>query len=158
MSGGRSLAAWLGVATLAAISTCAPLAPASGQPARLQHGPAVTIGEVGTQVGGNRTGRALHRALVEELSALGGVRLSGPVGARYVLRGSVTRLERRQVERDLEVRCEVSLVLSDARGNVRAMLSGRAGARGGGDAQHVERVAMQAAVRGALRPLPGSLH
>ena len=54
----------------------------------------------------------------------------------------------------LEVRCEVSLVVADARGGaVRAMLRGRAGARGGTDAARLQGNALRAAVRGALRPL-----
>ncbi len=58
----------------------------------------------------------------------------------------------------MEVDCEVSLILADARGgSVRVMLSGRAGARGGADGDGVERAAVGAAVRGALRPLPRTL-
>ncbi len=158
MSVGRSApAAWLGLAALATLSTCAPLAPAFGQAGAGSSSPSVAIGEIGSRVGGPASGRALRAALSEEITSLGGIRLSRSEGARYVLRGAITRLERRRVDRGLEVQGEVSLILADASGNVQAMLSGRAGARGGGDAEHVEQAAMHAAVRGALRPLPRTL-
>ncbi len=58
------------------------------------------------------------------------------------------------VEGSLEVRCEVSLVVTEARGgSIRAMLRGRGGARGSGDAARLSNDALRAAVRGALRPL-----
>lgn len=98
---------------------------------------------------------ALRRALSEELGAVNGVSLTSSRRARWVLRGSVTRLD---VQRDGErnaIECEVSLVVAE-RGSVRLMLQGRAAARGA----HVQRLresAIRAAVRGALRPLGETL-
>jgi len=148
MSGRRHQALWLTVATIAAVYLCALDTPAYGQPGR-GHLP-VAIGDIGSP--------ALRQALSSEIESLGGLRLANPEHARYVVQGSLTRLDRRTIEHGMQVDCEVSLVLADARGGaVRMMLSGRAGARGGLDGDAVERAAVEAAVRGALRPLPRTL-
>jgi hypothetical protein len=148
MKGRRREAAWLTIATLAAVYLCALDSPAYGQPGR-GHLP-VAIGDISSP--------ALRQALSSELVNVGGLRLESQSRARYVVQGSLTRLERRDIDRGMEVDCEVSLILADARGGaVRLMLSGRAGARGGTDGVAVERAAVEAAVRGALRPLPRTL-
>ena len=99
-------------------------------------------------------GHGLAEAMRDELGRNPEVRVVAPQSAELVLRGSVTRLRRGVVDGQLEVRCEVSVVVSDARGgSIRAMLTGRAGARGGEDADRLSRNALLAAVRGALRPL-----
>ncbi|MBW2463543.1 MAG: hypothetical protein JRH11_17970 [Deltaproteobacteria bacterium] len=149
MSGRRMHAVWLALATAAAVYLCVLESPAYGQPSRPQL--RVALGTIGSP--------ALRTALEEELATLGGVRLANESRARYIVTGSFTRLERRRVgTTSLEVDCEVSLILADARGGaVRMMLSGRAGARGGTTGDAVERAAVEAAVRGALRPLPRTL-
>lgn len=121
---------------------------------------AVAIGEVAAPVGGPRFARALGAAIERSLADRGDVRLaSDPRRARYVLRGSVVQLERVAVNDGVEVRCAVSLIVADARGGtVRALLSGRAGARGVDDPERLARAALEAAVRGALRPLGTHLH
>jgi hypothetical protein len=99
----------------------------------------------------------LNNALNDELSVLGNVRVTSQASARYVLHGSVTRLD---VVRDGDrnrIDCEVSLLLSERRGgNVRLMLRGRAAGRGARVEQLTDSV-LRAAVRGALRPLPEQL-
>lgn len=113
---------------------------------------AVVLGEVSAPTEVEST---LRTALREELSNVSGIRVTRSSRARWVLRGSITRLD---VVRDgdrNEIECEVSLVMAE-RGNVRMMLSGRAAARGA----HVERLtesAVRAAVHGALRPLGETL-
>ena len=94
---------------------------------------------------------------MREIGRLPSLRLAETSRARYVLRGSVTRLDRRASGDEVQVRCEVSLIVSEARGgSIRMMLQGRAGARGD-DGDSLERAALEAAVRGALRPLSTSL-
>ena len=157
MSGGRSLAAWLVWATLATMHSCAPMAPAFAEDYADEAAPTVAVGPTGSAVRDRAAGRTLRDALSRELLELGGVRVASRDRARWVVHGSVTRLERHDVPGGVEVQCEVSLVLADrSSGNVRAMLNGRAGARGG-NIDRLERAAVQAAVRGALRPLPTSL-
>lgn len=157
MSAGRSLAAWLVWAVLATMHSCAPMAPAFADGRGYGNEPTVAVGPTGSAVRSRAAGRALRDALSQELDELGGVRLASASAARYVVHGSVTRLERTTVPDGIEVHAEVSLIVSErSRGTVRMMLSGRAGARGG-DPLRLEEVAVQAAVRGALRPLPQSL-
>jgi len=124
-------------------------------PTAAERGPLrVAVGETGATTGGPRMARALSAALARALDGRADVRLTGRRQAQLVVRGSVVRLERRHRARELEVRCEVSLIVADARGgSIRAMLRGRAGARGGGDAAHLSDSALRAAVRSALRPL-----
>ena len=73
--------------------------------------------------------------------------------AELVLRGSLVRMTRERVAGGLEVRCEISVIVTDGGGSIRAMLRGRGGARGGGDPAQLSTDALRAAVRGALRPL-----
>ncbi|HJL17389.1 MAG TPA: hypothetical protein RMH99_17100 [Sandaracinaceae bacterium LLY-WYZ-13_1] len=137
----------LGLAVATAV-LCVPMAT------RAQRGPVrVALGELGASEGGPRTARALEAAIERALRDREDVRLVGAGRAQLVLRGSVVRLERRRVGRALEVRCEVSVIVADARGgSIRAMLRGRAGARGS-DPTRLRANALRAAVRGALRPL-----
>ncbi len=158
MTGNRSLVAWLLGAVVATMHTCAPLAPAFAEGRARRTEPTVAVGPTGSAVDNRAAGRALRDALSAELGTLGGVRLSSRGAARYVVHGSVTRLDHQRLPDGVEVHCEVSLVVADARqGTVRVMLQGRAGARGARDAERLEEVAVQAAVRGALRPLGDSL-
>lgn len=78
-----------------------------------------------------------------------------PAGrAELELRGTVAELTRAQLHDGVEVRARVTVVVADARGGaVRAMLTGRAGARGGADVDRLSESALRAAVRGALRSL-----
>lgn len=117
--------------------------------------PTIAIGETAAQVGGAAVAGALSTSIERAIEARRDVRLAPDARrARWVVRGSVVRLERRSVADGLEVRCEVSLIVADARGgSVRAMLAGRAGARGVDDPDRLAQAALDAAVRGALRPL-----
>jgi len=153
MPGAKRLAAWLLWAALAAGQTCAP-ATAFATPDA-----SVAVGSTGSRTGDASDAAALRTALRRELDALGSVRVAASERrAQYVLRGSVTRLDARDVGRETEVRCEVSLIVAEARGgSIRLLLSGRAGARGAGDARRLEAEALGAAVRGALRPLGATL-
>lgn len=120
--------------------------------------PAIAVGEMAASAGGVATASALGDAVESELSSRRDVRLAPDARrARFVLRGTVVQLERRQVSDGLEVRCEVSLIVADRGGSVRAMLSGRAGARGVDDPEQLAHAALEAAVRGALRPLGSQL-
>lgn len=103
---------------------------------------------------GDVAGHGLAEAMRDELGRNPEVRVVAPQRAELVLEGTLTQLRRRVVDGELEVRCEVSVIVSDARGGaLRAMLTGRAGARGGNDVDRLSRNALVAAVRGALRPL-----
>ena len=154
MSGRGSFVAWTLWAALATMHSCTPLTPAFAEGRAARNAPTVAVGPTGSNAGGREAAGALRDALSEELVALGDVRVEPRRRARFVVHGSVTRLERHRVPDGVEVQCEVSLIVSDASGgNVRAMLSGRAGARGSTSPRHLEEVAVQAAVRGALRPL-----
>lgn len=98
--------------------------------------------------------RALSTTVGEVIEAQPGVRLAPAPSAELVLRGSVVRWDQRRVHDDLEIRCEVSMVVAEARGgSIRAMLRGRGGARGRNAEGALRRDALRAAVRGALRPL-----
>lgn len=120
--------------------------------------PAIAVGEMAATAGGPRTADALESAIETELSGRRDVRLATDERrARYVLRGSVVQLERREVSDGIEIRVAVSLIVADRGGSVRAMLSGRAGARGVDDPDRLADAALAAAVRGALRPLGSQL-
>jgi hypothetical protein len=155
MSERSTRAAWLLGAVPAALSTCAPLAPALANPSR---GPAVAVGETASRVPG-AAASSLGDALASEIGALGDLQLTDEAeDARFVVGGAITRFERRNVGADVEVRCTVSLFVREARGgSVRVMLSGSAGARGARDQGRLGQVALRAAVRGALRPLSATL-
>lgn len=95
---------------------------------------------------------AFEGALRDALAREPGVRITSTRRAQLVLRGSVQRIQRRRVGDELRVDCEVSLIVAARDGSIRAMLRGRAGARGSDEAQ-LTRGALRGAVRGALRPL-----
>lgn len=117
--------------------------------------PGVAIGGLVAQDAGSA---GLRDALSTELSRLGSVHVTGVRRARYLVGGAVTRIERRRVAERIEVHCEVSLVVAERRGgSIRMVLSGQATAAGAGATDALERSALHAAVRGALRPLGGSL-
>jgi hypothetical protein len=118
----------------------------------------VAIGALGSTVPGARATTRLHEAIRRQLKTVSGVREAPRTRARYILEGSVTRLERRRAQGGTEVKCEVSLLLSEKTGgSVRALLDGRAGATGEGPTERLESAALQGAVRGALRRLPGAI-
>src|SRR5688572_2006880 len=123
----RKLATALWCVAMAGMGTCAPAVPVlAGAPAT------IAVGEMSAVRAdrGHAHAVALGDALRRELGTIDGVRVA-PTSRRadWVVRGSVTRLERSSHEGDNQVRCEVSLILAEARGgNVRMMLSGRAGA------------------------------
>src|SRR5689334_11198638 len=132
MEARKNLAAWLCGAALAVVQTCAPPAvPALAPDPGAGRAPSVAGGDTARPAGDAHTADALHDALGHELAQAGALRLAPTErDARWVVRGSVTQLERSQAAGDVEVSCAVSLVVSDARGgNVRAMLQGRARAR-----------------------------
>ncbi len=111
----------------------------------------VAVGELG---GEPEHARSLDRAIHDALGSQADLQVTETRRAHLVLRGSIVRWDARSVRGEHEVHCEVSLIVSEARGGaIRAMLRGRAGARGGGDLEHVSQDALRAAVRGALRPL-----
>ncbi len=93
-------------------------------------------------------------AVREVLAGTPEVDVVGRGRAELELRASVAELERRQGDDGMEVRARVTVIVSDARGGaVRAMLTGRAGARGGSDVEQLSRNALRGAVRSALRSL-----
>lgn len=153
MPGRHSLGAWL-LAT-AAMAMCAPL-PAAADGA----GVSLAIGETASTVSAPHAARALRRALEEELATTSGVELLSARRAQWIVRGSVTRLDRSRDDRGVTVvRCEVSLLVADRRGGaVRMLLTGRAGARSADEeVARLESQALRAAVRGAIRPLGTTL-
>ena len=111
---------------------------------------------IGALTSNGTTQEVLRETLALELSRLGGVRVTALPDARYLVGGAVTRLERRRVAGRSQVHCEVSLIVAERRGgSIRMMLTGQATAAGSGDT--LESSALSAVVRGALRPLGGSL-
>ncbi|MFK7984469.1 MAG: hypothetical protein AB8I08_00430 [Sandaracinaceae bacterium] len=133
----------------AAAMVCAR--PLSAQRRRARRAPVnVAIGELS----GARVPEAFSRAVGEALEAHPEVRLTAPGGADLVVRGSIVSMRRSRIAGDTEIRCEVSMIVADARGGaIRAMLHGRGGARGDGAIDRLSQDALRAAVRGALRPL-----
>jgi hypothetical protein len=116
----------------------------------------VAVGQTGSTVGA-RSAEALSETLQAELAARTDIELATNVRAQIVVGGAVVSFERTTRGDQIEIHCEVSLIVSDARGGaIRAMLRGRGGARGS-DATQLSRDALRAAVRGALRPLASQL-
>jgi hypothetical protein len=119
----------------------------------------VVIEDTGAAVGGATAAAALDGALHEALNAQPGLRLEGRAErARYVITGSIVEWSDREVVDGHEFRCGVSIVVADSHGAVRAMLSGRAAARGEGDLGSLSSRALLAATRSALRPLADGLN
>jgi hypothetical protein len=108
-----------------------------------------------------REDRDLREVLREKVeSELSRVDLSGaPKGTRLVLSASLVRLETSTKGAASTSSCRVSLVLRDAkRGALRAILDGSALAEDVANAKaRVESVAIEGAVRGALRALPDAV-
>lgn len=153
MKRATKLAAWLGAAMLA-------MAPLYASPSAAQRltVTSVAVGEVGLAEGSSAESRALREALMLELDQLSGVHLTAARRARYVVRGSVVRLDTEPSEEGHRVRCEVSLIVAERRGGtVRMMLTGRAAAEGPRGTEQLRETALAAAVRGALRPLGRTL-
>lgn len=118
----------------------------------------VVIEDTGAAVGGPPAAAALDGALHAALGAHPGLRVEGrPERARYRITGSIVEWDTREVLDGHEFRCAVSIVVADAHGSVRAMLSGRASARGEGDVEALSERALLAATRSALRPLADGL-
>ncbi len=113
----------------------------------------IAVGEVASNDGDRAAARALSEELARAIEQQPDVDLAPRRRAELVLRGSVVRMTRERVAGGLEVRCEVSVIVTDGGGSIRAMLRGRGGARGGGDPARLSSDALRAAVRGALRPL-----
>ncbi len=114
----------------------------------------VAIEDTGAAVGGAHAAEALDGALHEALGTQPGLRLvEGRGTARYRITGSIVEWDSREVVDGHEFRCAVSIVVADQHGAVRAMLSGRAAARGEGDMGALSERALLAATRSALRPL-----
>jgi hypothetical protein len=123
-----------------------------------QRATAVSIGDSGAVVGGPGAAAALDTALHAALATHPGVRVEGRTSrARYVVTGSIVEWSNREVIDGHEIRCGVSIIVTDSRGSVLAMLSGRAGARGEGDPDQLADRALLAATRSALRPLGAQL-
>ncbi len=138
---------------LAMVALCVPRAIEAQRGRRRAQTVRIAIGEVAASRGGPGAAAAFSQALEEALEAQPQVDLAPARRAQLVVRGSVVRWDRHAVHDGVEVRCEVSLIVADRGGSIRAMLRGRGGARGGGDPARLSTNALRAAVRGALRPL-----
>jgi hypothetical protein len=144
---GRTLAFILPIAVILVATIHLALASA-------QRATGVVIEDCGAIVGGPVAAAALDDALHEALETQPGVRIEGRADhARYVVTGSIVEWDAREVVDGHEFLCGVSIVVADAHGAVRAMLSGRAAARGEGDLEALSSRALLAATRSALRPL-----
>lgn len=112
---------------------------------------------VGALQGPEAARPSLQRVMATELRQAHGVRVTGRGRAAYVVSAAVTRFEERESPGRLELECEVSLIVSRRRGGaVRAVLSGRAAARGAPNDRLRDSV-VRAAIRGALRPIAEAL-
>ena len=137
------------VATVAVVCavTGSMIGLASAQRARLT---SVALGETSAP---EPFGPALRDAMNSELARAPGLRVTQTARARYVIRGSVTRLDERRDRERAQIECEVSIIVADRRsGNVRFILEGRAAASGPRD-ERTRHSVVRAAVRGALGPL-----
>ncbi|MFN7697814.1 MAG: hypothetical protein ACK6CU_03115 [Deltaproteobacteria bacterium] len=117
---------------------------------------AIALGEFASVGGQAGSDNELELAIRSALTTLPSVTVSPDrARARFVVTGSVVELTHHVLAQgEREVRCRVSIVVSDARGGaVRAMLEGRAGVRGGGTEQSMRRSAMRGAVASALRTI-----
>lgn len=141
MPDGRFSATWARWAAVAAVVVCASTARGDGAARTVALGPVRSNVRVGGIEG------VLRKALQREVGHNDGLRLVPRRRARLLVRATVTRFGERE---DGSTGCEVSLIFEDARtGAIRMLLSGRAAARGPAAA----RLALEGAVRGALRPL-----
>lgn len=114
--------------------------------------PRLAIGDLGSpRVGMPAIGEALSLELQRS-----GARVTTSSRAEFVVTGAVTRFDVDRSPRRLSLECEVSLVVSDRRGNVRFLLNGRASGRGAPRSQMRASV-VRAAVRGAIRNLNTSI-
>jgi hypothetical protein len=115
---------------------------------------AVLVGDAGARVGGEVARTEMDQAMREALSAHPTATLTTTASAaRYVVTGSVVELNDHVEGADHLVNCRVSIVVADRTGNVRAMLEGRAGARGDVRDTTLQRSAVRGAVRSAMRGL-----
>src|SRR5262245_6778304 len=104
---------------IAIASICVPTSSAQQPTLR------IAVGDTGSAVG-PRSAQALSDTLTREIAAREDVVLTAPGRADYVVGGAVVRYERTSQNGQLEIHCEVSLVVTDARGgSIRAMLHGR---------------------------------
>ncbi len=143
MNGRRWFLGAIALTSMAALS----VSDAQASPTRVLD---VAVGATAARAGDATTGDALHAALVAAIEERPDLRLVDSRRADVVLRGSVTRLAAPNPEDG--VSCEVQIVVADRQGNVRAMLNGRARARGR-DADRLRRSVIRGAARGAIRPL-----
>lgn len=94
---------------------------------------------------------ALERTVTRALEGPAGMRVVERDRATWLVRATITRFHRGQ---DGVLSCTVSLVFEDGRtGAMRMVLTGKASARG----PAAPRLALEGAVRGAMRPLAPSL-
>jgi len=78
--------------------------------------------------------------------------------ANFVVDASLLRIQRKSVAEGLEVRADITLIVSDARsGAMKAVLSGRGGVRTPSDTGEAAETAVAAAIRSAVRPLGRTL-
>ncbi|MBZ0117214.1 MAG: hypothetical protein K8H88_09480, partial [Sandaracinaceae bacterium] len=82
--------------------------PSAAQRGRLR----VAVGETGSSVTESGPG-ALSQALLHELESRGDVQLAARGRAELVVGGSIVRLDRVTHGGEVEVRCEVSLIVSE---------------------------------------------
>lgn len=108
----------------------------------------LAIGDLGSPQNGMP---AIDQALTLELER-SGAQVTTSSRAEFIVTGAVTRFEVERSPRRLSLECEVSLVVSDRRGNVRFLLNGRAAGRGAPRSQ-LRASVLRAAVRGAIRNL-----
>lgn len=141
--GARARAAGAVVVCLAlAASAVGPLVPRASASA-----PPLVALDAGAQ------GPRVAALLEQELVALRSVRVTAAARARFVVRATRALVVRGAGD----VRCDVSLVVEDSRGVVRAVLSGRTRASGDRPTDELEALAIRRAIRSALRPLPDAL-
>jgi|GEM_PF-2387888 len=115
---------------------------------------AVMVADAGARVGGESARTEMDQAMREALATHPTATLTTTASAaRYVVTGSVVELDDHVEGADHLVNCRVSIVVADRLGNVRAMLEGRAGARGGTGDTTLRRSAVRGAVRSAMRGL-----
>jgi len=111
--------------------------------------PKVLVGEVSTTVGRDEIVPALKKTLLAEVA-----KVQVPVGKRFVVSASLTKLETKTNGNDATTSCVISIAVRDSTGALRGMTNGRGTIVTKRGDLTAEKSVLEAAVRGATRGLP----
>lgn len=141
-----------GVRARALVPILLALSLISSQTARAED-PPVRVAEVSTSVGREEIVPALKQTLILEAA-----KVQVPKGKRFVVSASLTKLETKPVAgggSEVSTTCVISIAVRDGSGTLRGMTSGRGTLVSKRFDKSAEKTVLDAAVRGAMRALPG---